>query len=130
LDNTDALIDQMRALGLLVGLVLNPDTPFSAVAPYLDRIDSPARHERLSGFLVASRLSQMSSARSPRRGAAIDDGGYRVILEVRRRHRHDHAALLPDAGARIFVAGNAVFGTADPAAAIGAIRDVVLGAIG
>src|SRR3984957_7251026 len=36
---TSALIDQMRQLGLHVGLALNPDTPFDAVAPFLDQID-------------------------------------------------------------------------------------------
>src|SRR5688500_6387311 len=36
---TDELIAQMRELGLDVGLALNPDTPYDAVEPYLDRID-------------------------------------------------------------------------------------------
>src|SRR5713101_3835541 len=33
------LFDQMRGLGLRVGLVLNPETPLDAVVPYLEEID-------------------------------------------------------------------------------------------
>src|SRR5437660_5997270 len=33
------LFDQMRGLGVRVGLVLNPETPFDAVVPYLEDID-------------------------------------------------------------------------------------------
>src|SRR5438552_8824037 len=36
---TSALIDQLRDLDLDAGLVLNPETPFEAALPYLDRID-------------------------------------------------------------------------------------------
>jgi ribulose-phosphate 3-epimerase len=37
--HTAELITQMRQLGLRVGLVANPDTPFEALAPFLDQID-------------------------------------------------------------------------------------------
>ena len=33
------MIDQARSLGLRVGLAANPDTPFTAVAPFLGDID-------------------------------------------------------------------------------------------
>src|SRR5580704_10624859 len=36
---TAELIAQMRRLGLRAGLALNPDTPFEAVAPFLDAVD-------------------------------------------------------------------------------------------
>ena len=39
LDQVPALIDQMRQLGLDVGLAVNPETPFEACAPYLGDID-------------------------------------------------------------------------------------------
>src|ERR1700759_2458082 len=39
LDDTQRLVDEMRHLGLDVGLAVNPETPFEAFAPWLDRID-------------------------------------------------------------------------------------------
>jgi len=36
---TASLISDARALGLRVGLAANPDTPFSAVAPFLADVD-------------------------------------------------------------------------------------------
>ena len=37
--DTEALIAQMRDLGLRTGLAANPDTPFEAVEPYLGLVD-------------------------------------------------------------------------------------------
>src|SRR5688500_14392633 len=38
-DGTGALIDQMRGLGLDVGLAVNPETPFEQAEPWLDQLD-------------------------------------------------------------------------------------------
>ncbi len=45
-DDTQRLIDHMRELGLDVGLAVNPETPFDAFAPWLDKI-----HRRRKGGL-------------------------------------------------------------------------------
>lgn len=127
--NTPALISQMRQLGLLVGLVLNPDTPFETVEPFLDQIDLLLVMSVFPGFggqsFIPEVLDKVASAR-----AAIDRLGGRVVLEVDGGIDATTASLAAAAGARVFVAGNAVFGAADPCAAIAAIRKAAAGAIG
>ena len=75
----------------------------------------PGRTAETSGcrgqdFIEASSTSSNACVRS---SAAPDRG--------RRRHRHPHRQPVAAAGASLFVAGSAVFGAADPAAAYTAI---------
>ena len=112
--HTTALIAQMRQLGLRVGLALNPDTPFEAVAPFLDQRGPGAVHDRvprLRGPGVHGRGAGQGAAgpsrRSTRASLAVDievDGGIDVATAPR-------AAA---AGANVFVAGSAIFGHARP----------------
>ncbi len=121
---TDQLIDQMRALGLNVGLVLSPDTPFSVAAPFLDRIDLLLVMSVFPGFggqsFMPEVLPKISEARD-----AIRNGRHQVLIEVDGGVDRATAPLAAIAGAQVFVAGNAVFGADDPCAAIVAIRDAV-----
>lgn len=123
LGHTEELIDQMRALGLHVGLVLNPETPFSAAAPYLDRIDLLLIMSVHPGFggqsFISDVLPKIAEAR-----AAIDAGGHQVVLEVDGGIDTKTAPLAAKAGARVFVSGSAIFSTTDPRAALVSIRDV------
>ncbi len=122
--NTDALIAQMRSLDLAVGLVLNPDTPFSAAEPYLDRIDLLLVMSVFPGFggqsFMPEVLEKIAAARD-----AIRAGGHNVWIEVDGGIDTTTAPRAAIAGARVFVAGNAVFGTDDPCSSIVAIRDSV-----
>lgn len=119
--NTAALIDQMRDLGLHVGLVLNPDTPFSAVEAFLDRIDLLLVMSVFPGFggqsFMSEVLEKVASAR-----AAIDAGGYDVLVEIDGGIDLATAPLATAKGAQVLVAGNAVFGAVDPRAAVVALR--------
>jgi len=69
---TAELIGQMRALGLGVGLAVNPETPLSAAEPWLDRID----------LLLLMRSIRASAAR----GHSWARSWTRCV-EARRRHR-------------------------------------------
>jgi ribulose-phosphate 3-epimerase len=122
--NTDALITEMRELGLDVGIVLNPDTPFSEAAPFLHRIDLLLVMSVFPGFggqsFIADVLDKVTQAR-----AAIDDAGLNVALEIDGGIDTTTAPRAARAGARVFVAGNAVFGRPDPRAAVVALHDAV-----
>ncbi|MDQ1401842.1 MAG: ribulose-phosphate 3-epimerase [Actinomycetota bacterium] len=118
---TEALIDQMRELGLDVGLVLNPETPFAAAEPWLDHIDLLLVMTVHPGFggqsFIATVMEKVEKAR-----AAIDERGLRVALQVDGGIDPTTAPVAAAAGADTFVAGNAVFAQPDPAAAAAAIR--------
>lgn len=116
-----AVLRQIRAAGAKAGVALNPATPVLDIAPVLADVDyvlvmsvvpgfggqafMPVSLEKIAD--IAARLAVLGSA------AEIEiDGG---IDETT-------APQACAAGARLLVAGNAVFGRPDPAAALEAIR--------
>ena len=118
---TDALVAQMRELGLRAGLALNPDTPFEAAEPYLDQVDLVLCMTVFPGFggqsFIADVMPKVSQVR-----AAIDTGGLALDLEVDGGIDAETAPVAARAGANVFVAGSAVFGHPRPWEAAEAIR--------
>ena len=113
---------RLRELGLGVGLVCNPPTPFDDVAPYLGEIDVLLVMSVNPGFggqeFIADVLAKVRSARR-----AIDDAGWATEIEIDGGITVETARLAAAAGVDILVAGSAVFRAADPLAAAAAIRD-------
>ena len=118
----DAVLDKIIQCGKRAGLAINPDTPFERVIPYLDRLDLLLVMTIFPGFggqkLMPETLTKVQQAVAYR---AEKDLHYRI--EVDGGVNADTAAMVAKAGAEILVAGSAVFGKADYAAAIAAIRD-------
>ena len=118
---TDALIDQLRALDLDAGLVLNPETPFEAALPYLDRIDLLLIMSVHPGFggqkFMPEVMPKIEAART-----AADRRGLALAIQVDGGIDETTAAVAAAAGADVFVAGNAIFGNGDPRAAAARIR--------
>ena len=113
---TADLIGAMRGLGLGVGLALNPETPFEACEPWLSRVDLLLVMSVHPGFggqefmeeVVPKVARAAELARRQRLSLTIEvDGGIDV----------DTAPRMAQAGADTFVAGSAIFGHAEPAAA-------------
>lgn len=121
------LFEQMRGLGLRVGLVLNPETPFDAVVPYLREIDMllvMSVHPGWGGqAFIPGALDKVRAARS-----LIDERGLQVEVEIDGGINVDTAPLAAAAGADILVAGSAVFHADDPAAAARRIRSAAASA--
>jgi ribulose-phosphate 3-epimerase len=124
---TAALIEQMGALGLRVGLALNPDTPFESVAPFLDRVDLVLCMTVFPGFGGQSFMSQVMPKVAQVRAAA-EAGGLALDIEVDGGIDVETAPLAAAAGANVFVAGSAIFGHERPWEAADAIRAVVCAA--
>ncbi len=112
---------QARELGLGFGLVLNPPTPMAAVEPFLDLCDLVLVMSVHPGFggqaFIPATLATVRSLRETldRRSLAVDiqiDGGIDP----------DTIGAAREAGADVFVAGSAIFGAADPVAAVEALR--------
>ena len=118
----DAVLDKIIQCGKRTGLAINPDTPFERVIPYLDRLDLLLVMTIFPGFggqkLMPETLTKVQQAVAYRA-----EKGLHYRIEVDGGVNADTAAMVAKAGAEILVAGSAVFGKADYAAAIAAIRD-------
>jgi ribulose-phosphate 3-epimerase len=118
---TDALIEQMRGLGLDVGLAVNPDTPFEAYEPFLDRLDLLLLMTVFPGFGGQSFIGEvMEKVRRTRE--ELDRRGLSLSIQVDGGINEDTARVAAEAGATVFVAGNAIFKADDPLAAARRIR--------
>lgn len=111
----------LRELGVRVGLCVKPGTPASTVLPYLSEVDMVLVMTVEPGFggqkFMHDMLQKVRDIRreSDRLGLALD-------LEVDGGVDETTAPLCLDAGANVLVAGSAVFGRPDYAAAIAALR--------
>jgi ribulose-phosphate 3-epimerase len=125
---TAALIAQMRRLGLRVGLAANPDTPFEAVEPYLDRVDLVLCMTVFPGFggqsFIAEVVPKVAQVRRAAEAAGLD-----LDVEVDGGIDEHTTAEVVGAGANVLVAGSAVFGQPDPGEAVARIRAVALDAL-
>ncbi|MGH9109911.1 MAG: ribulose-phosphate 3-epimerase [Acidimicrobiales bacterium] len=120
---TDELVDRIHGLGLRAGLAANPDTPFEALEPFLDRVDLVLCMTVFPGFGGQSFMAEVvPKVAAVRR--ALDEGGLsgRVDLEVDGGIDEHTAAVVATAGANVLVAGSAVFGRERPWEATEAIR--------
>ncbi|MBW6398473.1 ribulose-phosphate 3-epimerase [Roseomonas sp. HJA6] len=114
-------LQTIRALGKKAGVVLNPATPVDAVAHVLDLTDLILVMSVNPGFggqsFIDSQLSKIATLRK-----MIDASGRSIHLQVDGGVTPKTAPACIAAGADCLVAGTAVFGQPDYAAAIAAIR--------
>ena len=119
---TEALIKQMRDLGLDVGLAVNPDTPFEAYEAYLGDLDLLLLMTVFPGF-GGQKFMHEVVPKIRRTAQAIADGGLDLAIQVDGGIDEQTAPIVAEAGATIFVAGSAIFGAESPAVAARRIRE-------
>jgi ribulose-phosphate 3-epimerase len=114
-------IAAIKALGARAGVVLNPSTPASAIEELAGDVDFVLVMSVNPGFggqtFIRRSLTKIRAMR-----ALLDAAGNPAPIEVDGGIDVRTAPLVVEAGASILVAGHAIFGTADPAAAVGALR--------
>lgn len=115
---------EIRRLGKKAGVVLNPHTHESAIEYVLDDLDLILVMSVNPGFGGQSFLPAVLPKISALR-AMIDRRKLSIDLEVDGGVAPDTAARVAGAGADVLVAGSAVFGQTDRAAAIARIREQV-----
>lgn len=120
--NISDAIDVVKAQGKKVGLAVKPRTPAAVLYPFIDRLDLVLVMTVEPGFggqsFMPDQLPKIKELRHEieRRGLDCElevDGGVDPVT----------AKLCKAAGANVLVAGSAVFGKADRAAQIAAIRN-------
>lgn len=103
-----ATLDKIKSYGVKAGITLNPDTPISAIEPYLDRVDMALVMSVNPGFggqkFIISSVDKLKELKASReeKGLCFDievDGGINI----------ENLPTVLEAGANVIVAGSAVF---------------------
>ncbi len=114
-------VARIRQLGKRAGVVLNPATSLSTLDYILEEVDVVMLMSVNPGFggqsFIPSTLDKVWQLRQ-----RIDSLGLDVAIEVDGGITPDSIADVAAAGATIFVAGSAIYGSEDYAAAIAALR--------
>lgn len=113
----DKLIDEIKALGKSAGISIDPDTPVEAVFPYIGKVDIILIMTVYPGFGGQGYLTS-SDERIRKLRKAIDEQGADTVISVDGGVKKSNIKEIYDAGARLFVAGSAVFSAEDPGKAI------------
>ncbi len=123
----EAIPDPSRAIkrtaehGLDFGLVINPGTPFDAVAPYVDECSTIVVMSVEPGYggqeFIPEVLPKIEAARE-----WVEKHDLRADIEVDGGITPVNAGQAISAGATVLVAGTAVFGADDPVAAVDTLR--------
>lgn len=111
----------IRKAGARAGAALNPATPTGALAAVWADVDYAVVMSVNPGWGGQAFLPA-SVGKVRRLRAEAGEAGARVPIEVDGGVDPDNAGLLAGAGAEILVAGTAIYGASDPAAAIGRLR--------
>lgn len=118
----------IRGLGAKAGVALNPSTPVSAIEEVIADLDFVLVMSVNPGFGGQRFIPRsVEKIRAVRR--LVESAGHAVPIEVDGGIDAITAPAVVAAGATILVAGQAIFGSEDPGAALAAIRAAALAAV-
>ncbi len=127
-EHVDRTIGLIHDSGCSAGLVFNPATPLDWLMHVIDRLDLVLLMSVNPGFggqsFIPHTLDKLRAARRLIDGAR-QRTGRAIALEVDGGVKIDNIRAIADAGADTFVAGSAIFGTADYKATIGRMRSAL-----
>lgn len=107
-EDVDATISKIKACGCKVGISIKPNTPVSALQPYLEKVDMILIMSVEPGFggqkFIPSSLEKISETK-----AMIDASGLTIDIQVDGGIYTHNVEDVLKAGANIIVAGSAVF---------------------
>jgi ribulose-phosphate 3-epimerase len=121
-EHVDRTLGLIHEVGCKAGLVFNPATPLAWLDHVIDKVDLVLLMSVNPGFggqsFIPSALDKLAEAR-----ARIDASGRDIWLEIDGGVKADNIERIARAGADTFVAGSAIFGSADRGAAIRGLRE-------
>ncbi|WP_067691765.1 ribulose-phosphate 3-epimerase [Nocardia jejuensis] len=124
-DNPLAVARDIRAAGAKAGLSVKPNTPIEPYLEILREFDTLLVMSVEPGFGGQSFIEHvLDKARKVRR--LVDAGELRLVVEIDGGINMDTIEQAAEAGVDCFVAGSAVYGTADPAATVETLRQKVI----
>ncbi len=120
----DRSLTLIREAGCKAGLVFNPGTSLEALRYVFDKIDMVLLMSVNPGFggqsFIAGTLEKLREARH-----LIDTSGYAIRLEIDGGVKLENIAAIAAAGADTFVAGSAIFNSANYATTITEMRRAI-----
>lgn len=120
-EHIDRTLQLIRDHGCKSGLVFNPASPLDCLEYVIDKLDMVLLMSVNPGFggqsFIPAVLGKLEQARK-----IIDAAGLDIRLEIDGGVKTDNIAGIAAAGADTFVAGSAIFGSADYAATIKSMR--------
>jgi ribulose-phosphate 3-epimerase len=114
-------LDSVRKCGMKAGLALNPATPLNCIEEVIDDLDLVLIMSVNPGFGGQSYIPA-ATGKIMRARRILDQYGSSVLLEVDGGISRDTIGAAHSAGADTFVAGSAIFGSADPATEVPELR--------
>jgi len=125
-NHVDRSLQLVRDQGCKSGLVLNPATPLGCLEYVMDKLDIILLMSVNPGFggqaFIPSTLDKLKAVRK-----LIDDSGRDIRLEVDGGVGVNNIAEIAAAGADMFVAGSAIFGSDNYTATIAEMRKELAG---
>ena len=120
-DHIDRSLSLIRSNGCKAGLVFNPATPLNYLDHLMDKIDMVLIMSVNPGFggqvFIPTAIQKLQEARK-----LIDQSGLPIRLEIDGGVKVENISSIAAAGADTFVAGSAVFDSADYKQSISALR--------
>ena len=123
-DDIKKVLLQIKEKGIKAGLSIKPDTDPARIKPFLPLLDLILVMTVQPGFggqgFLPSSPRQIQTVRE-----LVLSGGYSIDIEVDGGINAQTARVAAQAGANVFVAGNAIFAAEDPAHALKQLRQAV-----
>ena len=111
-DNVPETIKLIKQCGCKVGIAINPDTSLSVLQDIIGEIDLILLMSVYPGFggqeFIEDTIEKISEARK-----LIDQQDHQIFLEVDGGINNETISRVSQAGANVFVAGSAIFGSSD-----------------
>ena len=115
-------VQQLKALGVKAGVVLNPHTPVTVLEDIVGDLDLVLLMSVNPGF-GGQQFIERTFGKIRRLKAMIEDQGLSTMIEVDGGVNTENASALFEAGADVLVAGNAVFKSEDPEGTIRMLKN-------
>ena len=116
-------IQQIKSLGMKAGVAINPHTPISDIEEIIADVDLVCLMSVNPGFggqkFIEATLPKIKQLKK-----IITEKGSGAIIEIDGGVTLENAASIIHAGADVLVAGNTVFGAADPIDTIKQLRSI------
>jgi ribulose-phosphate 3-epimerase len=117
-------VTEIRNLEMKAGVAINPHTPvmlLKNILPYIDMVLIMTVNPGFGGQLfIKESYNKIVELRK-----MIDTGGYDVLIEVDGGIDTANASKLIESGVNVLVAGNSVFGSADPVGTIRKLKNLI-----
>ena len=123
-ENINETIELIKSYGCKVGIAINPDTSLSVLEDIIQDIDLILLMSVYPGFggqkFIETTIEKIQDAKK-----LIETQSHNIFLEVDGGINHETIGKVAAAGANVFVAGSAIFGSADYAETIQDFRQKI-----